>query len=118
MKVYTCQFDDEVTVIEVSKEDPEYAKAKEVFDTGTIAFTVLNANVNAMVIDAEVIKEEWFTDDHMEIVQAHEVGHIHNDSSIELEADMTGLELVGELGSIDAFSLYVQEIQARYCVNV
>jgi len=118
MKVYQCQFDDEVTVVEVSKEDAEYAQAKEVFDKGTIAFTVLNAGISAMVIDAEATKEDWFTDEHMSIIQAHEVAHLLNGSEDELEADLTGLQIIGEQGTIKAFQLYCSEIQARYCSSV
>jgi len=115
MKTYPCMFDDQVTVIEVEKTDSEYQQCLEVFNTGTHAFTILGTEVKAMIIDAEVIKEEWFTDDHMAIIQAHECGHIHNDSESEIEADFTGLKLIDDLGLTTAFSLYCQEIQYRYC---
>jgi Zn-dependent protease with chaperone function len=117
MNVYQCMFDEDVTVIEVVKTDAEYAKAEAQFETGTYAFTVLGTDTKAMVIDGEWLKEDWVTDEHVQIVYAHEVGHIHNDSSNEIEADMTGLEIVGTLGTDSAFNLYCKEIQARYCNN-
>jgi len=115
MNVYQCAFDEDVTVIEVVKTDAEYAQADEQFKLGTHAFTILGTDIKAMVIDGEWLKEDWVTDEHVQIVHAHELGHIHNDSSSELEADMTGLELVGAMGSSSAFSLYCLEIQSRYC---
>lgn len=117
MLTFECPLDKEVRVIIVEKGDDEYAKASTVFRTGTIAFTFLNTDTKAIVIDGEVVKEDWFSDDHLLVVMAHEIGHIRTNSEDELLADQTGFDILAEYGTSSAVSLYALEIQQRYCMS-
>lgn len=108
---------EEVTVIIVEKDDKEYNKARMVFDSGTIAFTTLGSEVKTMVIDGEVMKEDWFSDDHLLVIMAHELGHIQSNSEDELTADQTGFDILAARGPSTAVSLYALEIQKRYCMT-
>ena len=112
---FECPLNREVTVIIVEKDDKEYDKACLVFDSGTIAFTTLGTETKAIVIDGEVMKEDWFSDDHLLIVMAHELGHLQSDSEDELTADQTGFDILAAQGPLSAISLYALEIQKRYC---
>jgi len=115
MKSYPCPLDEEVTVIEVEKTDPEYAQCEEVFKTKGHAFTMIGSDVKAMIIDAEWLKESWVGEDHVRVVHAHELGHLHTQSDVELEADQAGFDLIAKHGPTSALNLYFMEMQARYC---
>jgi len=116
MMIFKCPFDEEVFVLVVEKDDKEYDEARLVFETGTIAFTTLGSEIKAIVIDGEATKEDWFSDDHLLVVMAHELGHIQTNSEDELIADQAGFDILAEYGSPSAMSLYALEIQNRYCV--
>lgn len=117
MKVFECPFDKTVPVVIVSAGDPEYKQVATMFHEN-IAFTPLGSEAHSIVIDGEVVKEEWFTDEHLLIVMAHEMGHIRNNSVDEKDADLTGFDILAESGiSEGAVQLYALEIQARYTVT-
>lgn len=114
MKVFECPFDKEVSVIIIYGDDAEYEQLAPHFEEN-IAFTPLGSELSLIVIDGKATEEEWFSDEHLLVVMAHEMGHIRNNSVDEMDADLTGFDLLADSGlSESAVSLYALEIQARY----
>ena len=66
-----------------------------------------------ILLDATVLKESWFTDDHLLVVLAHELGHIHSASESEDVADLVGMMLLLRQGHMDAVELHIHEYKAR-----
>ena len=66
-----------------------------------------------ILLDATVLQEPWFTDDHLLVVLAHELGHIHSASESEDLADLVGMMLLLRQGHITAVELHIQEYKAR-----
>jgi hypothetical protein len=118
MDIFPCPYDEGVTVLIVTQEDLEYEQLIPHFKVAGFAFTVLGAEPQTIIIDGEAIKEEWFTDDHLEIIMAHELGHLRTNSEDELTADQAGFDILVKHGAPEsAISLYALEIQARYCIT-
>jgi len=118
METFRCPLDKDVVVIIVEKEDTEYEQVSERFKLGDHAFTILGIDDQVIIVDGEVVKEDWFTDDHLVIIMAHELGHLRTNSTDELTADQTGFDILIEYGAPESIiSLYAMEIQARYCMT-
>ena len=118
MMIFECPMDESVTVIIPEKSDLEYKQVQKEFKGGSHAFTVLGIEDHIIIIDGEAVKEDWFTDDHLLIIMAHELGHLAADTDDEQTADQTGFDILIEHGAPDsAISLYTMEIQARYCMT-
>ena len=114
MEVLACPYDKSVTVVVVYKEDEEYEAARPYFEDN-LAFAALGIEPQSMVLDGEALKEDWFSEDHLLVIMAHELGHLKNNSCDETEADITGFKILSESGlSESAVSLYTTELQARY----
>jgi hypothetical protein len=118
VEVFRCPLDESVTVVIPEKTDAEYKQVQEKFKEGNVAFTILGTEEKAIIVDGEALKEDWFTDDHLLVIMAHELGHLETNTENELAADQAGFDiLVGSGASESAISLYAMEIQARYCVT-
>ena len=115
MKIFDCPMDESVTVVVIDPSDYEYRKVESVFKQKGHAFTLLNTDQRMIVIDGEVVNEEWFKEEHLDVIMAHELGHLHLNTEDEVEADFYGLELLHNGGFYTAFNLAFQEIQYRYC---
>jgi len=71
-----------------------------------LAFAVYGAGTPAMIfIDGRIRSEEWFTEDHLNAIVAHELGHIHSTSIDEIVAETHGMKLLADAGLDDAWQL-------------
>ena len=76
-----------------------------------------------IAVDGEVANEDWFTNDHLKIIQAHELGHhiaghnlIEYSPGFEREADWIGFNILKKdiQKNNSALELYRDEYFARY----
>ena len=76
-----------------------------------------------MVVDGAALGEEWFTPDHLTVIQAHELGHKlaghvglsdHSNPHMEKEADWLGYKILRNRGIDSAADLHEEEYEARY----
>ena len=115
MKIFDCPLDETVSVVIVDPSDYEYKKVNPIFQKKGHAFTLLNTDQRMIVIDGEVVSESWFEEEHLNVIMAHELGHLHMNTEDEVEADFYGLEQLHKHNLRDAFNLAFREIQHRYC---
>ena len=80
METYNCPLDESVTVIEIEADDDFHAKFGW-------ACTILGETQPVIVVDCLIREEEWFTEDHLLAIFAHELGHIQLQSEDEFKAD-------------------------------
>jgi len=66
-----------------------------------------------IVVDGRILSEDWFTEEHLLVILAHETGHIIARTNNEREADERGLQLIKDAGYEAAYQLYTQEYHAR-----
>ena len=98
MKVRTSVLDNETVVfeIEVGDEGPLVDRLND-YPNG---FAIMGKSIPfpAAVVDGRNLLEEWFTQDHLLAVEAHELGHIRMNSDEEFVAEMEGIRLLEKSG--------------------
>jgi hypothetical protein len=118
--VFRNDLDPSMTVVVVYPGDPRYAQLAPVFAQKGHAFL---AREDVMVVDGEALSEPWFSEDHLTVIQAHELGHklaghigmsAHDDVKLEREADWLGYKILRHRGLTDAADLHEDEYEARY----
>lgn len=57
------------------------------------------------VIDGRLRHEEWCTASHMLAIEAHELGHIHSQTTDEPTAELAGIELLTSLNQMGAANI-------------
>ena len=105
MKFRTSMFDEETTVIEIEKGDA--GPLVTLMDQKENGFTMFieGIPVPAVVVDGRLLKEAWFTNDHLLAIEAHEVGHIRTNSTDEPTAEREAIRLLDAAGHTAAASL-------------
>lgn len=93
-RTYPCPLDENVQVIEIP------------FGLGatTHAMIVSSGNKGAIVLDANLKNELWFTEDHLNAIFAHELGHLAM-GDVEEDAENWAISRLGDLGMVDAQKL-------------
>lgn len=121
--VYCSEFDNSVTVMIVYKDSEIYKKSQCVFsdDPKTVAFLIPERKT--IMIDGEVFNKDWFTQDHLNIIEAHEIGHLNlghigTSKENELQADLFGFQMILETNNEYTISLYRQLIEDRYNIKI
>ena len=120
--VFTNDLDPTMTVMVIYPENPRYPDVVPLFDQKGHGFL---ANDRLMVVDGDTLDQDWFTADHLYVMQAHELGHKlaghlkgarqgHSDEKIEREADWLGYNILQQRGINSAAALHQVEDQARY----
>ena len=112
--------DPEVTIAIIYPGSSTYPAMSDIFKDTGIAFCMHDKKI--IVIDGAQASQEWFTPEHLRVIEAHEVGHIiaeHNHKKeeckdIEREADQIGYKLLCESPFKEAVMLYREEYNARY----
>ncbi len=66
-----------------------------------------------IVVDARLLEQDWFTEDHLLVLLAHELAHILCRSENEKLADRVGMMLLRRAGYASAFALHQQEYESR-----
>jgi len=79
------------------------------------AFAVFGEGVPEpfMVIDESLLEQDWFTDDHLLVLMAHELGHILCKTVDEELADLVGMQLLLEAEETSAYELHLAEYKHR-----
>jgi len=115
---YSSRLDPELTVTIVFPASGLYEELSSTFAEMGHAFIALDEK--AIIIDGSVVEEEWFTNDHLLVIEAHEVGHYraghqgHGDSAQEREADTLGIQALEDAGYKSAAQLHREEFKMRY----
>ena len=116
------ELDPTMPVITIYPEAEQYEQFREYFKN-THAFNWLEKNI--MIVDGAAVREGWFTDDHLLVMQAHELGHKvaghiekqqlnHRDPILEREADWVGYNILKNRGYEAAALLHKKEFEDRY----
>ncbi len=94
MKVRTSKLDNETIVIEV--EDGDEGHVVDMLDIRENGYAIFGegAPVPMAVVDGRLLKEEWFTNNHLLAIEAHELGHIRMKSEEEPVAELEGIRLL------------------------
>jgi len=119
------KFDDRVSILIVYPEDPQYSEISGMFESRGHAFFYHEAKM--IVMDGAAISQSWFTEDHLDVVHAHELGHFyanHTSGSEEDErqADWIGIQILQHhmrKGAVSrtAIDLHFDEFVERYGID-
>lgn len=79
------------------------------------AFAVFGEGIDEpfIVVDQRLLAEDWFTEDHLMVLLAHEVAHILCRSTNEKLADRVGMILLQRAGYDSAWELHRAEYETR-----
>jgi hypothetical protein len=115
----------------IDKSIPIYVihpnNAKWVFFSGLFeeyGHAFYSSESNIIFLDGRLEDEEWFTDDHLYVIEAHELahklaGHTHgHDIQSEKEADFLGYNILKQMGLVSASQLHKEEFKNRYKISV
>ena len=72
-----------------------------------LGFAVFGPDVDIpfAVVDCRILKQEGYTEDHILAIEAHELGHIHEQSDREPVAERAGIALLEAAGEEAAAQL-------------
>jgi hypothetical protein len=79
------------------------------------AFAVFGDGVEEpfIVVDQRLLEQDWFTEDHLMVILAHELAHILCRSENEKLADRVGMMLLQRAGLGTAYELHRLEYENR-----
>ena len=102
MKIRTSALDGETLVFEIEAGD-DNALVKLLDGPRPNGFAVFGPEVPApiAVIDGRIL-DNGLTEDHLLAVEAHELGHIHENTMEEPVAESFAVDLLEELGHMEA----------------
>ena len=108
MKVRTSELDGETTVIEI--EDGDEGGVVDLLDIRENGYSIFGEAVPVpmAVVDGRLLRESWFTYDHLLAIEAHELGHIRMKSEKEDIAEREGIRLLQAAGKKEAASLLIE----------
>ena len=119
---FPSDLDPRFTVAIIFPESDKYSMVSPLFSIMGAAFLLHDRNI--IVVDGEVVESDWFTLDHLLVIQAHEIGHqIANHTSLsshnknleeEKEADWLGYHLLLHKGFETAANIHREEYISRY----
>ena len=98
MIVRTSALDDLTTIIEI--EDGDEGPAVEMLELRGHGYAVFGEGVpiSMAVIDGRIRGQDWATEDHLLAIEAHELGHIIEESNDEQTAEKKGIQLLEAAG--------------------
>ncbi len=105
MNVKISELDGKTIVLEVEKGDT--GSVVDLLDIQNHGYAIMGPNVDIpiAVIDKRMLQEEWFTNDHLLAIEAHELGHIRMNSAEEYVAEKEGIRLLKASGHLAACAL-------------
>ena len=115
---FHSMFDQTVKIVITYSGSISYDSMKDHFDMHGVAFLIDEKKI--IVVDGEVVKNEWFSPEHLQIIDAHEVGHLLispqdlHENDVEKCADYVGFNLIKEKKLERAIDLYRSEYISRY----
>tara|TARA_Y100000592_G_scaffold100471_1_gene180679 strand:+ start:1461 stop:1802 length:342 start_codon:yes stop_codon:yes gene_type:complete len=106
MKMYWSGLDDNKTLV-LHVEHGDVGSTVDLLDTRGHGFAVFGPDVEVpfAVVDYRLIDTHGYTDDHMLAIEAHELGHIHTQSTDEATAERAGIALLEAAGEKAAAQL-------------
>lgn len=107
MKVRTSELDGKTIVLEVEDGDEGYIV--DMLNSRENGFAIFGEAVPVpmAVVDGRLLKEDWFTLDHLLAIEAHELGHIRMKSDEEPVAEREGIKLLLNSGKEEAANLLI-----------
>ncbi len=115
---FPCPLNPEFTTTIIYSTHERYKEIKDAFASAGYAFII--SEQKQIIIDGLVIEKEWFTKEHLLIIQAHELGHFTLDHQQpftpdkEREADEKGLEILKEHNYLEAHRIFQEECIERW----
>ena len=108
MKFRTSELDGETLVLEV--EDGDEGTAVDLLDSRENGYALFGEAVPIpiAVVDGRLLKEDWFTSNHLLAIEAHELGHIRTKSEEEPIAEREGIRLLVSNGHQDAANILIE----------
>ena len=105
MDIRISALDDETLVVVIEPGDT--GSIVELMDARDNGFAIMGEDVviPMAVIDGRLLMEDWFTDDHLLAIEAHELGHIRTGSLEEPIAEREGIRLLDSSGHIAAANI-------------
>jgi len=108
VKVRTSELDGKTVIIEV--EDGDEGDVVDMLDIRENGFAVFGEAVEIpmAVVDGRLLKEDWFTFNHLLAIEAHELGHILMKSEEEEVAEREGIRLLESNGYTEAANILIE----------
>lgn len=108
MNIKTSELDNTTLVFEV--EPGDVGPIVDRLDVEPNGFAIMGEGIpfSAAVVDTRNLSEEWFTEDHLLAIEAHELGHIRTNSSDEPTAEREGIRLLQASGHHKAANLLIE----------
>jgi len=105
MKIRNSILDNQTIVVEI--ENGDTGEAVDLLNIKKNGYAVFGDNVELpiAVIDGRLRNEDWFTDNHLLAIEAHELGHILTNSEKEPVAERKGIRLLDSAGYIIAANI-------------
>ena len=105
MQYRFSELDGQTLIIDV--EDGDTGNLVDMLNSRGHGFAVYGEGVSIpfAVIDTRLLSEPGFTRDHLLAIEAHELGHIHQQSDNEAVAESAGIDLLVKLGEEGAAAL-------------
>ena len=104
MKIKTSSLDNKTTVLVV--EPGDVGPVVERLEIQPNGYAIMGEDtgfpISMAVVDSRRLKEDWFTEDHLLAIEAHELGHIRMNSSKEHVAELEGIRLLEANGHTEA----------------
>ena len=102
MNIKTSTLDNETLVFEVEHGDVGPMVDRLNIEPNGFAIMGDGLPFSAAVVDSRLLKEDWFTHNHLLAIEAHELGHIRMNSEKEEVAEKEGIRLLSAAGHHDA----------------
>tara|TARA_E500000331_G_scaffold354351_1_gene407131 strand:- start:275 stop:613 length:339 start_codon:yes stop_codon:yes gene_type:complete len=108
MNIKTSELDNKTLVFEIEPGDT--GPIVDRLDVEPNGFAIMGDAVpfSIAVIDTRSLSEEWFTEDHLLAIEAHELGHIRMNSPEEPIAEREGIRLLQASGHHKAAELLIE----------
>ena len=105
MQYRFSELDGQTLIIDI--EDGDTGNLVDMLDSRGHGFAVYGEDVSIpfAAIDTRLLNEPGYTPDHLLAIEAHELGHIHQQSDNEVVAETAGIELLVKLGEEGAAAL-------------
>ena len=106
MKMYWSGLDNNKTLV-LYVEHGDTGPTVDLLDSRGHGFAIFGPEVDVpfAVVDYRLVETQGYTEDHMLAIEAHELGHIHTQSTKEVDAEMAGIALLEAAGENAAAQL-------------
>ena len=122
--IYESELNPEFDVVILFPESTKYVYASEIFSDRGDAFILQEQK--SIVVNGDIVDEPWFTDEHLLMLQARELGHYFANGAKPLpyrkslkkarEGDWLGHAILKKCGCANAATLHENEYYERYGV--